>query len=87
MKSSEKSKRNGMTYKRRYQKLVEWLHAYSYSRIVRLENEIIEFENHVVYRKADPVDHLEMIIALAKLEAAEQDYEAIRSIIDISQGL
>lgn len=46
------------------------------------ENDVIEQSNHVAYRKADPVDHLEMIMAqtrAATFEAVADDIFRILS--------
>ena len=41
--------------------------------------------NNVVYRTADPVDHLEMIMAQTRLAAVEEVFADLRVIIAISR--
>ena len=48
------------------------LYEYMLNKENRLENTVTEYANHVVYRKADAFDHLEMIIATVRLETAKE---------------
>lgn len=43
----------------------------------RLENDVIQLDNNVMYRKADPIDHLEMIMAQTRLATAQRIFKNI----------
>lgn len=45
------------------------------------ENDLIELGNHITYRKADPVDHLEMIMAQTRAGTAEEIFADIFQIL------
>lgn len=54
---------------------------YLFRLTLRYEDDIIEIDNHTVYRKADPVDHLEMIMAQTRLSTAEKITDDIFQIL------
>lgn len=45
------------------------------------ENDLIELNNHMSYRKADPVDHLEMIMAQTRAGTAEDIFADLFQIL------
>lgn len=49
----------------------------------RLENDIIQLDNNVKYRKADPLDHLEMIMAQVRAQTA---HDIFRDILRLMKG-
>lgn len=55
--------------------------AYIFRQTLRYEDDITELDNHTVYRNADPVDHLEMIMAQTRLGTAEKIFADILEII------
>lgn len=61
----------------------KWLFDYMRHKEMRLENDVVEIENSVAFRKADPVDHLEMIMAQTRLATAEQIFHDIYKIHSI----
>lgn len=63
------------------------LHEYMYRKSLRYEDDVIQLNNNVVYRTADPLDHLEMIMAQARQAAAEEIFKDLRTIIAISRGM
>lgn len=46
-----------------------------------LESDLIELNNHTVYRTADPVDHLEMIMAQVRAQTAEEIFTDLFQIL------
>lgn len=58
-----------------------------YRKSLRCEDDVTQLHNNVVYREADPIDHLEMIMAQARLAAAEEIFADLRRIIAISRGM
>ncbi len=62
------------------------LQEYMYRKTLRLEDDITQLSNNVTYRAADPVDHLEMIMAQARLASAEDIFADIRVLIAISRS-
>lgn len=56
-----------------------------YRKSLRCEDDVTQLNNNVVYRKADPVDHLEMIMAQTRLAAVEEVFADLRVIIAISR--
>lgn len=61
--------------------LREHLIAYIFRQLLRYEDDVTELDNHTVYRKADPVDHLEMIMAQTRLGTAEKIFADIFEIL------
>ncbi len=57
--------------------LVQYMHR----QMLRYEDDVIELNNHIVYRAADPVDHLEMIMAQTRVGTANKIFEDISQII------
>lgn len=52
--------------------LREQILMYLFRQSLRYEDDITELNNHTVYREADPVDHLEMIMAQTRLGTFER---------------
>lgn len=46
-----------------------------------LESDLIELNNHTVYRTADPIDHLEMIMAQVRAQTAEEIFADLFQIL------
>lgn len=63
------------------------LQQYMYRQTCRYEDDITQLNNNVTYRKADPVDHLEMIMAQTRAATAQKIFDDIRMIIAISRGI
>lgn len=55
--------------------------AYIFRQSLRYEDDVTELDNHTAYRKADPVDHLEMIMAQTRLGTAEKIFADILQIL------
>lgn len=51
--------------------------------IARYENDVIQLSNNVAFRKADPVDHLEMIMAQTRLGTADKIFTDIWNFLAI----
>lgn len=54
---------------------------YIFRQSQRYENDLIELNNHTVYRTADPIDHLEMIMAQTRAGTADKIFADIFQII------
>ena len=63
----------------------EMLYEYMYNKEVFLMNECIQLSNNVAFRDADALDHLEMIIASAKLEAAREIFQDFRFLLRLGR--
>lgn len=70
--------------KKRPQNLIDLLQEYMYRQSARFENDVIQLSNNVTYRAADPLDHLEMIMAQTRIGTAEKIFDDIRMLIAIS---
>lgn len=75
-----------LTYKRRYELLQQMLLEYGLRQLARYENDVIQLSNNVTYRKADPLDHLEMIMAQTRLGTAEKMFGDLQIILEISRS-
>ncbi len=75
-----------LTYKRRYELLQQMLFEYGIRQLSRYENDVIQLANNVTYRKADPLDHLEMIMAQTRLGTAEKMFSDLQIVLEISRG-
>jgi len=62
-----------------------YLYEYLYRKQFVFDNDIIQLYNNISIRKADAVDHLEMIIALSRKTAAEEIFGDIYKILLISR--
>lgn len=69
------------------EKLVELLNEYMYRQSTRYENEIIILSNNVSYRGADPIDHLEMIMAQTRAGTADKIFYDLRMVVAIWRGI
>jgi len=47
----------------------------------RYHNDIVLLDNNVSFRKADPVDHLEMIMAQARLETSQEIFRDMHKLM------
>lgn len=66
-------------------KLCNLLHQYMYRKIVKYENDVTLLNNNIVYRQADPIDHLEMVMAQVRLATVEEIFSDLRKVIAISK--
>lgn len=69
----------------RYSLLVHLLCEYTYRLTCRYESDLVQLRNNVSLRLADPVDHLEFIMASVRCSVADQVEADIHKIIDIVQ--
>lgn len=60
------------------------LREYMYRRSCRYEDDLTQLCNNVSFRAADPLDHLEMIMAQVRSVTAQQIFSDISLIIDLS---
>lgn len=67
--------------------LAALLQQYMYRQTCRYEDDITQLNNNVTFRKADPVDHLEMIMSQTRAATAQKIFDDIRMIIAISRGI
>ena len=71
----------------KYEQLVVLLYEYCYREQVRCENDLIQLNNNIGFRRADPLDHLEMILALVRLQRTEEISRDIYRLVAISKGM
>lgn len=64
----------------------KWLLDYMRHEEMRLENDITDIENNVAFRRADPIDHLEMIMAQTRLATAERIFHDIYKLFVLTKG-
>ncbi|HBN82380.1 MAG TPA: hypothetical protein DDZ89_00900 [Clostridiales bacterium] len=57
------------------------LYQYMMFKEARYYNDVVQLYNNVCYRKADPVDHLEMIMAQTRLATAQEIFNDIYKVI------
>lgn len=69
----------------RYEYLVQLLYEYIERQSTRYENDVIQLDNNVMYRTADPLDHLEMIMAKTRLFTADKVFGDLRFVIALSK--
>lgn len=55
--------------------------AYIFRQSLRYEDDVTELNNRTVYRDADPVDHLEMIMAQTRMATADKIFADIQRIL------
>lgn len=66
-----------------YEYLLSCLYEYMHRQSYFYENDLIQLSNNVAYRKADPLDHLEMIMAQTRYACALDIFADIYQIIAI----
>ena len=59
---------------------------YIFRQSLRYEDDVTELCNRMTYRDADPVDHLEMIMAQTRLGTAEKIFDDLLTILRWSYG-
>lgn len=59
----------------------EMLYQYMLNKEMFLLNDVIQLNNNVAYREADYLDHLEIILAKNKLEAAREIFKDLRFLL------
>lgn len=59
------------------------LYQYMLNKEIWLENDVIQLSNNVVYRQADALDHLEMIMAQTRLATATDIFNDIYRVLRI----
>lgn len=57
------------------------LYQYMWEQETRYDNDLIQLYNNVSYRKADALDHLEMIMAIVRRDTARQIFRDITAIL------
>lgn len=55
---------------------------YLYRQICRYEDDVTQLSNNVTFRKSDPLDHLEMIMAQTRLATAIKINQDIQFLLD-----
>jgi hypothetical protein len=74
------------TSNHQYDFLLQMLFEYMLRQSIRYENDVIQLSNNVTYRDADPLDHLEMIMAQTRFGTSQKIFDDLRTIIAISRG-
>lgn len=60
--------------------LIAWLYQYMYNMDVRLENDLIQWDNMSV-RSLEPYDYLDAIIIQSRYEMAQEIFSAITELL------
>lgn len=69
-----------------YDYLVMLLYEYFYRQQIYRDNDIIQLANNVHFRTADPLDHLEMIMAQVRAQVTADISQAVYKLVAISKG-
>ena len=56
---------------------------YYYNQLSYLENEVLQLQSDIRYRRVDAVDCLELLIALERLEMFRQTMKDVRSLLEL----
>lgn len=63
---------------------VEFLQAYFLNYLTVLEGDVVQLRQNVRYRNIDPVDCLELSLALERLQAFKEFTKNVRAILKLS---
>lgn len=66
------------------QKEQERLLEYLLNELIRLENDVVDCQNHVRWRKPDEVDCLECLLAITRLKAFREFSAAVTAILSLN---
>ena len=66
--------------------LAHLLYEYFYRQQIYRENDVIQLANNVQVRKADPLDHLEMIMAQVRSQVTTDISRDVYKLVAISKG-
>lgn len=66
--------------------LAHLLYEYFYRQQIYRENDMIQLANNVQFRKADPLDHLEMIMAQVRSQVTTDISRDVYKLVAISKG-
>ena len=69
-----------------YEYLVMLLYEYFYRQQIYRDNDVVQLANNVQFRKADPLDHLEMIMAQVRAQVTADISQDVYRLVAISKG-
>lgn len=69
-----------------YEYLVMLLYEYFYRQQIYRDNDVVQLSNNVQFRKADPLDHLEMIMAQVRAQVTTDISQDVYRLVAISKG-
>lgn len=69
-----------------YEYLVMLLYEYFYRQQIYRDNDVVQLSNNVQFRKADPLDHLEMIMAQVRAQVTADIGRDVYKLVAISKG-
>ena len=72
--------------KTEYEYLVMLLYEYFYRQQIYRDNDVIQLSNNVQFRRADPLDHLEMIMAQVQSQVTSDISQDVYKLVAISKG-
>lgn len=70
----------------KYEYLVMLLYEYFYRQQIYRDNDVVQLSNNVQFRKADPLDHLEMIMAQVRAQVTTDISRDVYKLVAISKG-
>ena len=70
----------------KYEYLVMLLYVYFYRQQIFRDNDVVQLSNNVQFRKADPLDHLEMIMAQVRAQVTADIGRDVYKLVAISKG-
>lgn len=70
----------------KYEYLVMLLYEYFYRQQIYRDNDVVQLSNNVQFRKADPLDHLEMIMAQVRAQVTADIGRDVYKLVAISKG-
>lgn len=69
-----------------YDYLVMLLYEYFYRQQIYRDNDVVQLSNNVQFRNADPLDHLEMIMAQVRAQVTADISQDVYRLVAISKG-
>lgn len=69
-----------------YEYLTHLLYEYFYRQQIYRDNDVVQLSNNVQFRKADPLDHLEMIMAQVRAQVTADISQDVYRLVAISKG-
>ena len=72
--------------KTQYEYLAHLLYEYFYRQQIYRENDLVQLTNNITFRHADPLDHLEMIMAQVRAQVTTDIGRDVYRLVAISKG-
>lgn len=69
-----------------YEYLTHLLYEYFYRQQIYRENDLVQLTNNISFRRADALDHLEMIMAQVRAQVTTDISRDVYKLVAISKG-